>query len=148
MHDSFNDFVIVFRERHMHAELFAYLLRFTNNHTQHSTVNRVVHPVKHQSSNHTARLPETVNTPFALFMTGGVPTEIVMNYTVKMLLQVHTLRETIGSYQHRCDVAVEVVQSLDPFFALIRCQLACDYLHMRFCCGRFRYMCPRCGCSR
>ena len=46
------------------------------------------------------RLAEAINPPFTLFMTGGIPGQVVMDDGVEVALQVDAFTETIGRDEH------------------------------------------------
>ena len=76
------------------------LLVLAEKYVQDDAIDLVVHSVIGEHANSWVGLTKTIYTPLTLFVTSGVPTEVIVDNSIKMILEVDTLRETIGANQN------------------------------------------------
>ena len=98
--DGFHKFLGPGRDRHGNPKRTADGLVFSEQDPKDDTVHAGILAVIRDHPNFFARLPIAVNAAFPLFMTSGVPRQIVMEDGIEVILQVDAFAEAVGRHQY------------------------------------------------
>ncbi len=91
---------------------------------EYHSVDAVVDAVVGDRADDIGALTESVDAAFALFVSGGVPREVVVHHCCESVLQVHSLGEAVGGDQQPGSVVSGELG--DPRLPLFRRQVAGD----------------------
>ena len=106
-----------------HAQLPADGLGLAQNDVEHKTVHRIVFPVQHGAAYFFCLLPETVNPAFALFVAGGIPSQVIVHDRREQMLQVDAFGQAVGGHQN---AGLGLFQAFDALATFFGCELTCD----------------------
>ncbi len=95
-HQRLGQAVVVVRQRHGHAELAADGLGLAQDDVEHRAIHRIVLAIEQHRAHQPRRLAEAVDAPFALFVTRGIPGEVVVHDRVVVLLEVYAFGQAVG----------------------------------------------------
>ena len=115
-HERHADVAVIFGHRDRNTEVFLDLFGLAEDDIENEAIHRIVGTVKHSAPDILALLTETVHTAFALFVASRVPSQVVMNDGIEVVLKVDTFGQAIRRHENR---RIGFRQFANLFFAFL-----------------------------